>query len=522
MKNFVLDNSLKNLGKVVLWQYDKAYRLLSLLKHMQVLFHVSVERFWQYWLEHVLSIEACGEFGCTLWSQLLGVPRPTIVDDAGNKRFISAQVFRRLLKGQFFLFKSTPSIENISNYLEILFGVPGEDAISKWVENVSEYGWTTNAAELNSELRPVQQYRVYKEYEKGDVFQFAPNSDEAVSNWEVTEDISQRENVSWDAIRGKVEQTTKEADHSSGDDLIVLKLYDPNGFCRKMAGASRDSLSIGLTYVFGTTTITATITRSRKSGVVVVDEGDMAMSYAKSEFFDLMLPDQKYLFEQYRDSLLPYPIGIKTNEPMEEVVFGFDGQENEQYAANRAYEKGDVFGYVDETDGTCFNWECQQDVSAGENRSFDSIKGKLKKTSKGDPFIGRLVDVITPYQLLDNYKAVPLYYPGWIYAKGTIEAIEIAKKYFRPIEGLFPDGIKYYVNTVDPWNGRYALETDCTSCHLQYNCLNLGRYKNMLYVYKIPSGEVDNEFITDGKTFAGIRTYFGFAFGETLARNLFD
>ena len=506
MKNFVLDNSLKNLGKVVLWQYDKAYRLLALLKHMQVLFHVSVERFWQYWIEHILSIEACGEFGCTLWSQLLGVARPSIVDGSGNKRFISAQVFRRVLKGHFFLLKATPSIENISTYLEIVFGIPGRDSISKWVENVSEYGWYTNVKELNSDIRPVQQYHVYKDYDKGSIFQFAPTPNDELKNWEVLEDISSQENTSWDAITSKVSETEKEADYSTKSEMIVLKLYDPNGFCRKMAGASSDSLSIGLSYVFGTTTISATISRSRKSGVVVVDDGDMAISYAKSEYFDLMLPDQKYLYEQYKDTLLPYPIGIKSNEPVEEVIFGFEGQQDiELYEPNRDYEKGHIFGYVNEEDGSCFNWECKEAISSSENKSFEAISGKVKKTKKGDPFVGQLVDVLTPYfPAMQSYKVIPFYYADDIYANSADEALAIAKKWAKPLESLFPDGFNYVMGWWDTYRKRTTCELDIAACSFDLGTLTVGRYKDIIYIYKIPLSEGDGKILTDGKTFGAV------------------
>ena len=511
MKNFILDNSLKNLGKVVLWQYDRAVRLLSIMKHMQVLFHVSVERFWQYWLNKVLAIETCGEFGCTLWSQLLGVSRPTIVDDAGNTRFISAPVFRRVLKGQFYLMKSTPSIESISSYLEIVFGVPGETAISDWVESVSEYGWKTNAEELNAQTRPVQQYHVFKAYKKGSIFQYAPMSDSDVSNWKVTEDITESENVSWKAIESKVEQTDDEADYSTGDELIVMKLYDPNGFCRKMAGASRDSLSIDLTYVFGTTEIKARISRRRKSGVRVVDDGEMAISYAKTEYFDDMLPDQKALFEQWKDTICPYPIGIRTNEPVEEQVFGFERQQNKRYESGIAYAKGDKFGYVNPDDGSFFNWECKEDVSAAENSSFNAIKGKLNKTNYGDPFVGNLVDVVKPYPYQVEWKDDVAYqYSNQDYYITPTKWPAVAK--IMPEDRFIEHD---QVGRVKPTDDMPFVMLDSGCAILAYNGLYLGRYDNTVYLYKIPmpinlqkSHDSQTE-VTDGETYVGLFTDIG-------------
>lgn len=563
MKNFILDNSLKNLGKVVLWQYDRAIRLLSLMKHMQVLFHVSVERFWQYWLNKVLAIETCGEFGCTLWSQLLGVSRPTIVDDAGNTRFISAPVFRRLLKGQFFLMKSTPSVESISSYLEIVFGVPGDKAISNWVEEVSEYGWRTNVDELNSYERSIRQYHVFRSYEKGDVFVYSPTPDSEWSRWFVVEDIRDRENLSWKSIESKVKPILKysvhvayekdsilddskssefplflwkvsyeitddenssfesieqklekipcAADYSSGEEMIVMKLYDPNGFCRKMAGASRDSLSINLTYVFGTTEINARISRRRKSGVRVVDDGEMAISYAKTEYFDDMLPDQKALFEQWKDTVCPYPIGIRTNEPVEEQVFGFERQQNKRYGSGIAYAKGDKFGYVNPDDGSFFNWECKEDVSAAENSSFDAIKGKLKKTNHGDPFVGNLVDVVEPYPYQVEWKDDVAYqYSNQDYYITPTKWPAVAK--IMPEDRFIEHD---QVGRVKPTDDMPFVMLDSGCAILAYNGLYLGRYDNTVYLYKIPmpislqkSHDLQTE-VTDGETYVGLFTDVG-------------
>ena len=132
----------------------------------------------------------------------------------------------------------------------------------------------------------------------------------------------------------------------------------------------------------------------------------MAISYAKTEYFDDMLPDQKALFEQCMETICPYPIGIRTNEPVEELVFGFEGQQNAQYESGKSYSKGDIFGYVNPDDGSFFNWECNEDIGAGDNRSFDSIKGKLKKTLKGDPFVGNLVEVSSYVRVSGNSQTV--------------------------------------------------------------------------------------------------------------------
>lgn len=286
MKIHEIDNSLKNLGKTVLWQYDKAVRLLALLKHIQVTYHCAVEQFWDYWRSRVLAIDTCGAFGCSVWGIFLGVPRPTVFDPtSGTERLIATSVYRRILKGAFYLMKASSSFEDILGYLEIVFGVGGNDSLSKWSCEVSEPGWSTNVNDLNKD-----------DYEP--------------------------------------------------DGTILLELIDPEGIVRKIGGAPVDALEVSVSYEFGDTTITARIFRRRKCGITLVDNGDMSMTYGKSDFFEEMHRDQRLLFEQHLEEFCPYPLGIKTNEPVPTCVLGFDEDPKPSdytyYQPNVKYSKGQI------------------------------------------------------------------------------------------------------------------------------------------------------------------------------------
>lgn len=504
MKNFVVDNSLKNLGKAVLWQYDRAVRLLSIMKHMQVLFFAAIEQFWAKWMERVLAIDSCGEFGCLVWSILLGMARPSVNGPDGRPHQIAPSVYRRLLKGKYYLSKASPSAESIQGYLEIVFGVTGREAYSEWVVTQCEYGWSTNVDELNPKDPERQQYHVRRAYDEGDVFHFQPTAEkeQGVSyNWEVKSPITSRENVSWEAISAKVEATDKEADLTNEDAMIMLKLYDPNGICRKIAGAPSDALSITAEYVIGDTTVTATVTRRRRSGVVVVDDGDMAMHYEKTEFFTEMHKDQQALFNQRMDDVCPYPLGIKTNEPVEEVVFGFKEQQAAMYEPSTAYDKGAIFSnYVN--DGVALNWECVEPISAEENISFDAIKEKLKATTKGYPIVGNMVDYVAPYQC----AAVVQWFSYTLWDELTV-SLEITEDKWPAVAAIFPTD-RFTTITYDSGTTIPVLDSGCV--YLPYEYIFLGTYNHLTFAYKIPDlteGQrkrhedyVQND-ITDGKTF---------------------
>lgn len=403
MKYHVIDNSLKNLGKAVLWQYDRATRLLALLKYIQVLYHCAVEQFWSFWLNKVLAIDTCGPLGCSLWGIFLGVARPTVVDADGTSRLVATSVYRRLLKGAFYLMKSTCSFSDILGYIEIVFGIGGDENLSKWNVYVSEYGWTTNVDELNGA------YVSGKAYSKDDVVWYHQGEHDLGSNWKFTRDVSAEENTSWEDIADAREETSEEPTGSENDDILLLKLYDPEGICRKIGGSPLGALSISLTYNFGNISIYAEATRRRKCGITITDNEDMSITYGKSQYYNEMHSDQKAIFEQRMDEFCPFPLGIKTNEPPPECIFGFKGQENEQYEAGRAYDGGDIFGYVDEK-GKSQNYKCKAYIPENVNTSFEEIQDRVEKTTEGNPYVCGLVDYIPPYNT--NYYAQIMFRSG--------------------------------------------------------------------------------------------------------------
>lgn len=134
MTNHVIDNSASDINKVVLWQYDKAYRLLSLIHFLKVMYGAAVGSFWDKWIINVLDIDTCTEFGASVWSGLLGISRPYIVDKRDGDHYqrpIDLKTFRKYIKACFSLFSMNFTLNELLNaseatsegYLKILFSV---------------------------------------------------------------------------------------------------------------------------------------------------------------------------------------------------------------------------------------------------------------------------------------------------------------------------------------------------------------------------------------------------------------
>lgn len=63
-----------NLLKAILWQYDGAERLQSLLRSKQDWYDENQRDFWNAWYDNVFNPQTANDFGCGVWGHILGVP----------------------------------------------------------------------------------------------------------------------------------------------------------------------------------------------------------------------------------------------------------------------------------------------------------------------------------------------------------------------------------------------------------------------------------------------------------------
>lgn len=245
MTNFSIDNSANNLKKVVLWQYDNAYRLLTLLHVMKSYYDISVKQFWDKWIDDVLNIDLCNDFGASVWGRLLGVERPSLLM-SDTPTPASLPMYRRILKATAHMYRSGCSLEDIAEYLMMIFSCENDE--------------------------------------------------------------------------GKT-------------------------VC----------------------------------GVELVDNQDMSIEYTKGENYERMTDEQKLVYEQYGDTLLHYPLGIRYNVPLGGLYFGVAGQSSstpQPYASNTAYAVGDSVLVEDGDRGTCV-YTAAEAITAAENTGWDAIADKM-------------------------------------------------------------------------------------------------------------------------------------------------
>jgi hypothetical protein len=79
-----------NLLQALLWQYDSAVNLISLMTQKQTWYDTNQQDFWTDWYTNVFNLETCNQFGLTLWSIILDVPDYV---PAGNTPLDSTRIF---------------------------------------------------------------------------------------------------------------------------------------------------------------------------------------------------------------------------------------------------------------------------------------------------------------------------------------------------------------------------------------------------------------------------------------------
>lgn len=63
-----------NLLRAIIWQYDKAPNLVSLVQSKQDWYAAEHSEFWQAWLRDVFDLRTANEFGLAVWAIILDVP----------------------------------------------------------------------------------------------------------------------------------------------------------------------------------------------------------------------------------------------------------------------------------------------------------------------------------------------------------------------------------------------------------------------------------------------------------------
>lgn len=110
-----------DLQKCIIWQYDKAKKLQTLINKKESWYLQNVTNFIRDFFWNIFNLDTATEFGLTIWGKMLGLDR-NVVFIGGQSHYLTTEQYRFLLKGQVLKFNmKNVSVPEINNYLRVIF-----------------------------------------------------------------------------------------------------------------------------------------------------------------------------------------------------------------------------------------------------------------------------------------------------------------------------------------------------------------------------------------------------------------
>lgn len=149
-----------DLQKCIIWQYDKASKLKSLITQKESWYAKYVTNFIKDFFWNIFNIDTANEFGLTIWGKMLGLDR-NVVFIGGQSHYLTTEQYRFLLKGQILKFNMrNVSVPEINKYLRVIFNL--EDNSQAFVRDNLDmsitYVITKNMGVLQEEITQLLNY----------------------------------------------------------------------------------------------------------------------------------------------------------------------------------------------------------------------------------------------------------------------------------------------------------------------------------------------------------------------------
>lgn len=152
MTNQNIDNgAATEFGRVILWQYDQAGHLISMISMMQSFFNDATKYLWDLFKDTVLNVSVATDFGLCILGSLAGVARPYITV-GGTSSQISTNLYRKYVRARFVISNSDYSVDAINEFLKDVYGQTGGVNNVKCVDNFNmTISFTVTRANLTAE-----------------------------------------------------------------------------------------------------------------------------------------------------------------------------------------------------------------------------------------------------------------------------------------------------------------------------------------------------------------------------------
>lgn len=138
-----------DLSLSLLWQYDRAARLQSLVASKQGWYDEAHSGFWSDWIRDVFDLRTANDFGLTVWAQILNLPLLALAPASGDREVfgfgdfnlnfengnfgrdvdaalsLSTEQRRLALRLRYFQLVTRGTVPEVNAFLAVLFGGQG-------------------------------------------------------------------------------------------------------------------------------------------------------------------------------------------------------------------------------------------------------------------------------------------------------------------------------------------------------------------------------------------------------------
>ena len=105
--------------KHILWQYNNAPAINTIMKSKQAWYDINHNKFWNDYISDVLNISTANDYGLSIWGSILQIPRTFLVN--GVETTISTEQYRRIIQARMLLLRTRATLPEINKVLKFLF-----------------------------------------------------------------------------------------------------------------------------------------------------------------------------------------------------------------------------------------------------------------------------------------------------------------------------------------------------------------------------------------------------------------
>lgn len=167
-----------DLLKSLLWEYNDATALQSIIEQEQAWYNENQEQFWLDWYRDVFNLDTANDFGCSVWAIILGIPLSVVLTPApisptfgfgsdnenfGNGNFsningtvinLTLEQKRLVLKLRYFQLITRGAVTEVNAFLKYVFADFGNVYVLDGLDMTATYVLTfTPSAALNFVLK---------------------------------------------------------------------------------------------------------------------------------------------------------------------------------------------------------------------------------------------------------------------------------------------------------------------------------------------------------------------------------